>query len=229
VRAHLRLFAPFELAAALRSAWSRRSPSAAASRTAIVAATTAGTRTTTIGTRISAAVRAEEIAMTEPSFDNALGRTIARFDVLPAAVRKAVVSTVLGRAVRFAGTAGVQFEELSRERVVTRIKNRGPVQNHIKGVHAAAMALLVETATGFVVGLNVPDDRLPLIKTMKVDYVARATGGLRAEATLTPAQIEQIRTQPKGDVAVGVRVTDDAGAEPIRCEMVWAWIPKKKG
>jgi acyl-coenzyme A thioesterase PaaI-like protein len=166
--------------------------------------------------------------MSEPTSRNKLSRTIARFDVLPEGVRKRVVSTVLGRAVRFAGTAGVRFEELTRGRVVTRLGNHGAVQNHIKGVHAAAMALLVETATGFVVGLNLPDDKLPLIKTMRIDYVARASGGLRAEATLTEEQLERIVAQPRGEVTVAVRVTDDAGGEPIRCEMIWAWIPKKK-
>ena len=33
------------------------------------------------------------------------------------------------------------------------------VQNHIKGVHACAMALLAESATGAVFGMNVPGKR----------------------------------------------------------------------
>ena len=35
------------------------------------------------------------------------------------------------------------------------------VQNHIKGVHACAMALLAESATGAVFGMNVPDSAIP--------------------------------------------------------------------
>src|SRR5262249_25140795 len=108
------------------------------------------------------------------------------------------------------------------------IRNRRPVQNHIRGVHAAAMALLAETATGFALGLHLPDDRLPLIRTMKIDYVRRAEGGLRAVAALRPEQIAQIRSEPKGDLVVPVTVTDDSGASPIECEMRWAWVPRKR-
>jgi acyl-coenzyme A thioesterase PaaI-like protein len=127
------------------------------------------------------------------------------------------------------GAAGLYFEELSEERVVVSIRSRRNVQNHIAGVHAAAMALLAETATGFCVGMNVPDDKLPLIKSMHVDYQRRAQGGLRAVAHLTAEQREQILTLEKGEVRVAVTVTDESGREPIAAEMVWAWVPKKRG
>lgn len=161
-------------------------------------------------------------------FSNNLQRTVSRFDVLPEGLRKAVTSTVLGRIVRFVGTAGIQFERVSPERVVLTLSNRRAVQNHIKGVHAAAMALLAETATGFAVGMNLPDDKLPLLKSMKVDFMVRAQGGLRAEASLKPEQIALLRSEPKGEVLVPVMIADQSGGEPINCEMVWAWVPKKK-
>ncbi len=43
-------------------------------------------------------------------------------------------------------------------------QNRFRVQNHIKGVHACAMAILAESATGTVFGMNVDDSKLPLLK-----------------------------------------------------------------
>jgi len=102
------------------------------------------------------------------------------------------------------------------------------VQNHIHGVHAAAMALLAETATGFCVGMNLPDDKLPLIKSLKVSYLKRAVGGMRAVAELRPEQVQQILTQDKGEVTVPVRISDESGQEPIQAEMVWAWVPKQR-
>jgi acyl-coenzyme A thioesterase PaaI-like protein len=147
---------------------------------------------------------------------------------LPGPLQQRARSLVLGRMVKFVGTARLDIEELTAARAVVSVKNRRLVQNHIGGVHAAAMALLAETATGFVVGMNVPDDRVPLIKSLKVEYKKRATGGLRAVAELLPEQIEAIRRQEKGEVIVKVTVRDDAGIEPIACEMVWAWIPRKR-
>ena len=57
---------------------------------------------------------------------------------------------------------------------------------------------------------------------------APATGSLRAEASLTPEQIHSIHTQDKGEVLVAVTVTDEAGIQPIECEILWAWVSKKR-
>jgi len=143
-------------------------------------------------------------------------------------MRTWAVSKVLGKVVPLVGTAGLRYDVITPERVVVSIRNQRKVQNHIRGVHAAAMALLAETATGFCVGMNVPDDKLPLIKTLKVDYHKRSQGDMRAEASLTAAQIQQIQTLDKGEVTVAVRITDASGQEPIQAEMVWAWVPKKR-
>ena len=159
---------------------------------------------------------------------NQLARTVAKLKGLPL-VGNWATSFALGRVVPLVGTAGLRYEEITPERVVVRIRNQRKVQNHIKGVHAAAMALLAETATGFCVGMNVPDDKLPLIKTMKIDYVRRSQGDMVAVAQLRPEQIQQIRSQDKGEVTVPVTITDESGQSPIQAEMVWAWVPKKRG
>ncbi len=161
-------------------------------------------------------------------FKNSLTRTLDRLGFIPQALRPAIISRILGRVVPFVGTSGLLYEVLSAEEVVVSLRNRRPVQNHIKGVHAAAMALLAETASGFVVGMNLPDHSLPLIKSLKVEFLQRSVGSMRAVARLQPAQIEQLRSQPKGEVVVDTVVVDDSGAAPIRCEMVWAWVPKKR-
>lgn len=162
------------------------------------------------------------------SFSNNLNRVVSKLDFLPPNLRSGVISRIFGRVVPYVGTSGLRYEELSPERVVVSIRNRRPVQNHIKGVHAAAMALLAETASGFAVGMNLPDDKLPLIKTLKVDYLKRTKGDMRAVATLNQEQVRQIRSEPKGEVLVPVIVTDESGEEPIRCEMLWAWVPKQR-
>lgn len=161
--------------------------------------------------------------MTEPNF---LHRIVSKLDNLPASVRTQGLSLLFGRTVRFAGTAGVRVEQLSTTESILVLRNRKKVQNHIHSVHAAAMGLLAESATGFLVGMNVPDSRVPVIKTMHIDYVKRASGDLRAVATLTAEQIAMMQAQEKGEVTVAVTVTDAKGIEPIKCQMVWAWTPK---
>jgi acyl-coenzyme A thioesterase PaaI-like protein len=164
--------------------------------------------------------------MTTPK--NSMCRMVDKTASLPTGLRSWVITRMFGKFVPFLGTAGLVFEEVSRERMVVSVKNRKKVQNHIKGLHAAAMALLAETATGFVVGMNVPDDKLMLLKSMKVSYYKRAQGDMRAVATLPAAQVQRMLTEDKGDVLVDVVVTDESGESPIVCEMVWAWVPKKR-
>ncbi len=105
---------------------------------------------------------------------NRLARTMGQLDRVPAAVRPWARNLVLRRAVPFTGTAGLQYLELTPQRVEVAVANQRRVQNHIHGVHAAAMTLLAETATGMVVGMNVRDDCLPLAKELRVAFKRRA-------------------------------------------------------
>ncbi|MFO1250148.1 MAG: DUF4442 domain-containing protein [Inhella sp.] len=162
--------------------------------------------------------------MTSP---NRLQRALAKLDGLPGPLRRAGRNLVLRRAVPLTGTAGLDFQALTVEQAVVHIANRRRVQNHIGGVHAAAMALVAESATGMVVGMNVRDDCLPLCKTMKVKFKRRAQGALTATASLEPEQRQLMHETDKGEVIVAVQVTDEAGEQPIECEFVWAWVPKK--
>ncbi len=130
-----------------------------------------------------------------------------------------VRNLVLHRAVPFTGTAKINFVHMSPARVEVHLANQRPVQNHIGGVHASAMNLLAETATGMVVGMNVRDDCLPLAKEL--------TSALKAVATLSPEQQHALHSTDKGEVTVKVVVTDEAGIEPVECTFVWAWIPAR--
>ena len=159
---------------------------------------------------------------------NKLGRIAVNLSKLPGGLDRVAISLAIGKLVKFAGTSGVEFVEVSTSKVHVRVRNRKKVQNHIGSVHAAAMALLAETATGIVVGMNVPDERTPVIKTMKIDYLKRAKGDMEAVARLSPEDMERIRTTEKGDIIVPVTVTDGEGKEPISCEMTWAWVPKRR-
>ncbi|MEM7434339.1 MAG: DUF4442 domain-containing protein [Myxococcota bacterium] len=160
--------------------------------------------------------------------DNRLSRTVNKLSQFAGPFQSKALSFALGKTVKFVGTAGLSVEELTPERAVVSVRNQKKVQNHIGSVHACAMALIAETATGFVVGMNLPDEAVPVIKTLKIDYVKRAKGDMRAVATLTEEQRRRIMTEPKGDVVVACEVTDEAGVEPIQCEMTWAWTPKRR-
>ena len=159
---------------------------------------------------------------------NQLSRAVAKLASLPPWLRRFAITKVFTSRVKFAGTGKVQILELEEGRAVLQMRNARRVQNHIGTIHASAMGLLAESATGIALGMTLPDSKIPLMKSTHIDYVKRANGTLRAEATLPPDMRARVHAEDKGDFAVPVKVTDETGEEPIKVQMVWAWIPKKK-
>ncbi|MCW8876413.1 MAG: DUF4442 domain-containing protein [Kangiellaceae bacterium] len=159
---------------------------------------------------------------------NQLAKVVDKLQSKPKWLRGRLLDFALGSTIKFIGTASLNCRELTQEKAVFFLKNRKKVQNHIGTVHAAATSLVAETASGMVVGMNIPDDKIPVLKTMHIDYVKRSTGNLTAVATITQEQIEQLHKEEKGDTVISVTVTDDASVEPVICQMTWAWVPKKR-
>jgi len=162
------------------------------------------------------------------AFANQMTRILDKLQLLPEPLRMPAFSLAFGRIVPYVATSGVRIVALSETEARSVIPNRRKIRNHVGGVHAAAVALIAETTSGVLVGRNVNDGSLPLIKTMKLDFVKRNAGAFRAVARLTSEQVEALQTTPKGEIVVPVELTDASGGEPVRCEMVWAWVPKRR-
>jgi len=159
---------------------------------------------------------------------NKLNTIVSNINKLPDFVGSKALTTLFAKTVKFTGTAGQKVEILTNDRAVVTLKNKKAVQNHIGSVHAVASILIAESATGYLIGMNISDECVPVIKTIKADFVKRAKGDMRAEATLTKAQIKEIQSTTKGEVVVPVKITDAENKEPILMEAVWAWTPKKR-
>ena len=157
---------------------------------------------------------------------NRLSKMVKATSKLPKGIRSTLWSKAFGRVVPMVGSANLRYLEVSHAKVVVKIENHKAMQNHIGQVHACAMALIAETATGFVTGMNVPDSAIVLIKTLKVDFKRPSKGAMTATATLTDEQQKLMQQSEKGETVVQVTVLDESGQEPIQCEMLWAWVSK---
>lgn len=159
---------------------------------------------------------------------NRLSKLVKASSRLPQGIRTALLSKTFGRVVPMVGSARIRYEQVSHDQVMVSIANHKAMQNHIGQVHACAMALLAETATGFVTAMNVPDSAVVLIKSIKIDYKRPTQGAMRAVATLTNEQQQLMQSTDKGETLVQVVITDESGEAPIQCEMLWAWIAKSQ-
>ncbi|MBJ9952330.1 MULTISPECIES: DUF4442 domain-containing protein [unclassified Acinetobacter] len=159
---------------------------------------------------------------------NRLSKLVKATSKFPKGIRSTLWSKAFGRVVPMVGTANIKYLEVSHSKVVVEIKNHRAMQNHIGQLHAVAMALIAETATGFVTGMNVPDSSIVLIKSMHIDYKRPSKGDMTATATLSPEQILEMQTSEKGETLVPVTIMDESGKEPVECQMVWAWVSKDR-
>ncbi len=159
---------------------------------------------------------------------NSFSSFVSKVHKAPKFMQSFLLTTLFNSKVKFAGTTGIKLEQVTHQQTVLTLKNKKSVQNHIGGIHAIAAAVLAESATGIVVGINVPNDRVPLLKSMTIEYQRRMQGNLKAVANLTLEQITLIEQQEKGDITVPVIITDDSGQMPIVCNMEWAWVSKKR-
>ena len=96
--------------------------------------------------------------------------------------------------------------------------------NHLGSVHAAATALLAETAGGLAFAMHLPAARTPVVKRMEIAYRRIASGALTASAAVPAAQCAQLAQDARGEVAIPVVVRDDHGEGVVDCLMLYAWF-----
>ncbi|ALO33530.1 hypothetical protein CMT41_01435 [Colwellia sp. MT41] len=159
---------------------------------------------------------------------NQFNNIVSKINSAPSFMRSFLLTKLFTSKVKFAGTSGIKIIEITKHKTQLSLANKKNVQNHIGGIHAIAAAVLAESATGIVFGMNVPNSKLPLLKSMQVNYQRRMQGSLTAVAQLTAEQIELIEREDKGSVLVPVTIKDESGQTPIECQMEWAWVSKKK-
>ena len=160
---------------------------------------------------------------------NPFVRIADRYAGVPPPLRRPLVTKAVGEVIPFVDTAGGFVEAYTPRRVAVRLDNEERLQNHLGGLHAAALALLAETATGLVVALNVPDGSTPLLRTMNISFDEFARDAVQAEATLSDDEGAQIQSRPLGQIEVDVRLTEpDADATLVSGTLKWAWVPEER-
>jgi hypothetical protein len=88
-------------------------------------------------------------------------------------------------------------------------------------VHAIASCNAAEMAMGMLMEATVPRSHRWIPKAMTVQYLAKATTSLRAQARLDPPDFSAITEGV--EVVVPVRVTDRSGTEVVHADIT-TWI-----
>ncbi|MEW5833913.1 MAG: hotdog fold domain-containing protein [Pseudomonadota bacterium] len=122
-------------------------------------------------------------------------------------------------------TIAPRFVALEPGRCVVRIRDRRRVHNHIGTVHAIALCNMAELSAGVMTDATIPASMRWIPRGMTVEYLAKASGTMRAEAT---PEVPARKAASGYSWPVRVCVLDEAGGEVFRARIDMWVSPRHK-
>lgn len=89
---------------------------------------------------------------------------------------RTVFSLLVGRAAPYTGTIGAKVVALRTGHAEVVMKDRPSVRNHLRSVHAVALANLCELTGNVALAYSLPDDARFIVAGMRLEYVKKARG-----------------------------------------------------
>ena len=107
---------------------------------------------------------------------------------------KLVFSRLAGRLAPYTGTIKAYVEDLEPGYARLSMNDRPGLRNHLKSIHAIALANFVEETTGMAMVSQFPSGMRGIVTHIEVDYLKKARGKLIAECR-APAVDESVTAE----------------------------------
>ncbi len=144
----------------------------------------------------------------------ALLRHWRRLSRLPAG--RWVFNRLLGRLVPYTGSIHPEVETLEPGHTVVAMADRHAIRNHLRSIHAIALANLGEVASGLAMLSGLPPGIRSIVTRLTITYEKKARGRLIAEARVT---IPEVAALVEYDVVA--RIRDQAGDQVAEVTVTW--------
>lgn len=92
-------------------------------------------------------------------------------------------SRAVGRFAPYSGTIGAHIEQLENGRSVVSMRDRNAVRNHLRSIHAVALANLTELSGSLAVIASMPPGTRMIPIRLETEYVKKARGTVTAEGS----------------------------------------------
>lgn len=119
---------------------------------------------------------------------------------------KVVFSQLIGRMAAYTGTIGARVEILRPGYSEVSMRDRPSVRNHLRSIHAIALANLAELTGNIAVAYGMPDDARFIVSGLEMDYLKKARGTIRG---ICEAPVPQ--SNAREEIDVRVRIVDQSG------------------
>lgn len=120
---------------------------------------------------------------------------------------KRLFSLLVGRAAPYTGSIGARIDALEVGYARVTLRDRPSVRNHLRCVHAIALANLAEVTGNVAVFYALPDDMRFIVAGLSIEYLKKARGTLTAESR--PPALPS--SKEKKEIEVIVEIKDSKG------------------
>ncbi|MFI5182247.1 MAG: DUF4442 domain-containing protein [Thermoanaerobaculia bacterium] len=135
---------------------------------------------------------------------------------------KWLFSRMFARFIPYSGTVSPEILELAPGRAVIAIEERRKVRNHLRSVHAIALANVGEMSTGLALGFGMPAGSRSILVRLSCEYLKKARGRLVATAE-APA----VASADTRDYEVTSLIRDGEGEVVAKTVAVWKVGPDR--
>lgn len=125
--------------------------------------------------------------------------------------------------IPYTGSMKANVEHLEPGYAVVFLKDRRRVRNHLKSIHAIAIANLAEYTTGLATLTGMPAGSRAILTALEVKYLKKARGKLRSESRSQPPT-----TLVEQEVSVEVSIYDMQGDCIATATATWLIGPDGK-
>lgn len=158
-----------------------------------------------------------------------------RVDLLPILILKAqgssfwlaVLNFLLARTIPFNRPHGFRIQTISKQRMQIFGPYRRANHNHIRGIHACAIATAAEFSAGFLLLTNLDPSRFRLIMAkLEADYSYQAKEDIVAESLLPEERLQSevvlpLRERDLTTILMTTEVRDVSGNMVAAIETTW--------
>lgn len=136
---------------------------------------------------------------------------------------KWLFSRLIGFTVPYTGSIAANVVMLEPGHGIVTLKERRKISNHLRSVHAVALANLAEMVTGLTLLSSLPDDTRGILTGIQIQYHKKARGMLSAECVC-----EIPETNKEKELQLSGEIKNEENELVASAIATWCIGPEKK-
>ena len=134
-----------------------------------------------------------------------------------------IFSILLGRIVPYTGSIKPLVLELTASGARIQLRDRRAVRNHLRSIHAIALANIAELTTGLPLAYAVMPAGRTILVSLTVDFVRKARGTVTATSSFVPPSATH-----ESEIEIPVEVRDESKVVVVRARARWRVGPVQR-